>query len=520
MQNETEMVFKEGGGKGTEEKYKPEDNEVLISNPSLQVNRLILVGFISGVVFFVVGIIIGFYAIPGKNNTDTKTVVITQTVTEPSYNIINTPGKRAAMISCLQSAITNHTVESLVLPQSPQYYNESQVFSKFYQNFPIAIVNAAYESTVSKVLVCGGKYGIAVTPRCGGHGNAGNAVQTGAVTLDVKLINQVTYNAQDYTVKVGAGNTAGRAGYYLYQQSNGKRALAVGQKPTVGISGLTLGGGFGFSTRKYGLLCDMMASVRGVLTNGTIVTATANNSYSDLYFASCGGGGGSFFVATQFEFRTMNVSENVTMFHYYIPISSSNWNTATTSILKYQNLSYAFDPRATLNLEILNSTTASITGIFYGTPLQFQIALAAADPSQYFNFFNWRLEYVSYLYAIINLIGWPAPNDASALIQPYDSERNYYQFKSYFLLENLSQQGVRMLLEFFQFSSDGKSAVIWEFQSLGGPQSEFSKVSPLKTAMSHRNARHCLMLKSWGPTLEEGEKWFGVMSNFSYSLAQ
>ncbi len=77
-----------------------------------------------------------------------------------------------------------------------------------------------------------------------------------------------------------------------------------------------------------------------------------------------------------------------------------------------------------------------------------------------------------------------------------------------------------MLLEFFQFSSDGKSAVIWEFQSLGGPYSEFSKVPTLKTAMSHRNARHCLMLKSWGPTIETGDYWFGVMSNFSYSLAQ
>lgn len=201
--------------------------------------------------------------------------------------------------------------------------------------------------------------------RCGGHSNAGLSSTVGLSTLDVRGMSIVEPKFDSMTVKVGAGATAGQAQFKTVNITTNSdtfgAALPVGQKPSVGMTGLTLGGGFGFLTRYAGLLCDRLVSLDAVLpSTGEIVHATADihNEYHDLFWASCGGGGGNFAVVTEFEFNMVPVCGDlggrgleqypcdVVMLHLFVPLDRPgllSW---------YQEWSMRMDPRITPNFEV------------------------------------------------------------------------------------------------------------------------------------------------------------------------
>ena len=190
----------------------------------------------------------------------------------------------------------------------------------------------------------------------GGYSNAGASVMMGhrLLTLrfmdysDVKLNVDVLYgNSSGWdgtkdigTVTVGAGGTAGLIAYFMHvslsfcnhsfvvityllvnayfctwidlmvQNNSSIAVLPVGQHSSIGIGGLTLGGGIGPLTRFGGLLCDRIESLRAIVpttAEGKAVTVTKYNEYSDLFWASCGGGGGNFAVVTEFVFKPLQI---------------------------------------------------------------------------------------------------------------------------------------------------------------------------------------------------------------------
>ena len=123
------------------------------------------------------------------------------------------------------------------------------------------------------------------------------------INITIKVHGRGPWRTPTATVVVGAGATAGQAQYVSYVETNHAAkdtkyelagVLGVGQKPSVGMSGLTLGGGFGFITRYAGLLCDQLKALTAILpTTGKAERVTAHNKYADLFWASCGGGGGN-----------------------------------------------------------------------------------------------------------------------------------------------------------------------------------------------------------------------------------
>ncbi len=132
--------------------------------------------------------------------------------------------------------------------------------------------------------------------RSGGHSYAGYSTTTGLL-IDVTRMNAVTVNQN--TATIGAG--ARLIDVYSTLAQRGL-ALPAGSCPTVGIAGLTLGGGVGVLGRKFGLTCDNLLSAQVVLADGRILTCDASH-YSDLYWALRGGGGGNFGVVTSFTFQ-------------------------------------------------------------------------------------------------------------------------------------------------------------------------------------------------------------------------
>ena len=138
-----------------------------------------------------------------------------------------------------------------------------------------------------------------IAARSGGHSYAGYSTGTGLV-CDVTAMHRVTVNGAAGTATVGAG--ARLIDLYAALAPHGV-CVPGGSCPTVGIAGLTLGGGQGVVGRRFGLTCDVLTSLQVVTAAGDLLTCDANE-HADLYWACRGGGGGNFGVATSFTFAT------------------------------------------------------------------------------------------------------------------------------------------------------------------------------------------------------------------------
>lgn len=142
--------------------------------------------------------------------------------------------------------------------------------------------------------------GVPFAVRSGGHSYAGFSNSDGLV-IDVKGMNAVTVDPADATVTVAGGANNADVGEALARYGV---YFPGGRCPTVGVSGLTLGGGWGFSNRHLGMTCDSLLSTQLATAGGDIVTASEAEN-PDLFWAIRGAGGGNFGVHTSFTYRVV-----------------------------------------------------------------------------------------------------------------------------------------------------------------------------------------------------------------------
>src|SRR5215472_4275682 len=137
-----------------------------------------------------------------------------------------------------------------------------------------------------------------VAVRSGGHNIAGNAVCDGGLLIDLSLMKSVRVDATSATARVEPGATLAD-----FDKESQAFALAtpLGINSTTGVAGLTLGGGFGWTTRKFALTIDNLISADVVTTDAKLVRASEKEN-ADLFWA-IRGGGGNFGVVTSFEFK-------------------------------------------------------------------------------------------------------------------------------------------------------------------------------------------------------------------------
>jgi FAD/FMN-containing dehydrogenase len=194
----------------------------------------------------------------------------------------------------------------VIKPQDADYDAARAVFYSSHNRNPAVIVRPANAPAVARVVALVREAGAELAVRSGGHSVAGHSVVEGGVVLDLSDLKGLELDVQARTAWAETGLTAGE-----YTAAVGAHGLATGFGDTgsVGLGGLTLGGGVGFLARKHGLTVDDLLAAELVTAEGEHLTLDAE-THPDLFWA-IRGGGGNFGVATRFKFRLQEVESIV-----------------------------------------------------------------------------------------------------------------------------------------------------------------------------------------------------------------
>jgi FAD/FMN-containing dehydrogenase len=183
-------------------------------------------------------------------------------------------------------------------PGDAGYDQARKLFYGKFDRRPAAIVRPSGAGEVARVVGLARETGLPLAVRSGGHSLAGHSVAEGGIVLDLSEMTALELDLERRTAWAQAGLTAG-----AYTAAVGAHGLATGFGDTgsVGIGGLTLGGGVGFLVRKHGLTIDNLLAAELVTADGRVLEVD-HERHPDLFWA-VRGGGGNFGVATRFQYR-------------------------------------------------------------------------------------------------------------------------------------------------------------------------------------------------------------------------
>lgn len=195
---------------------------------------------------------------------------------------------------------------SLVVPGDADYDEVRRVWNGMIDKRPAVVARCRSVADVVAAVGFAREHGLLVAVRGGGHSAAGKGTCDDGIVIDLSLMNEVTVDAAARTARAQGGATWGQ--FDAATQAAGL-ASPGGVVSTTGIAGLTLGGGFGWLTRRFGLACDNLTAVELVTVEGQQVVAS-EDSHPDLFWA-LRGGGGNFGVATALQYRLHRVGPEI-----------------------------------------------------------------------------------------------------------------------------------------------------------------------------------------------------------------
>lgn len=186
----------------------------------------------------------------------------------------------------------------LILPGDADYDTARTIVANSADKRPGVIVRARTAGDVQRTVDVARDRGIELAIRSGGHSSAGHSTTDGGIVIDLRDMNEVTIDAGTRTAWIETGATAGQV-----NAATAAHGLVVGfgDAASVGVGGITLGGGVGYLARKWGLAIDLLLAAEIVTADGRLLSADPDTN-ADLFWA-IRGGGGNFGVATRLEFR-------------------------------------------------------------------------------------------------------------------------------------------------------------------------------------------------------------------------
>jgi FAD/FMN-containing dehydrogenase len=195
-------------------------------------------------------------------------------------------------------ALAQRVRGEVVTPGHEAYERTRQLWNAAFDRFPAVIVRAEGTADVAEAVRFANEHGLEIAVRSGGHSLAGLSMLDGAVVVDMSGDHGVEIDVQQRLAWVSPGLTSEELAAQTLPHG---LVLTTGDAPTVGVGGLTLGGGIGWMVRKHGLTIDHLVAAEIVTADGRVTIASAEQ-HPDLFWA-LRGGGGNFGIVTRFQFR-------------------------------------------------------------------------------------------------------------------------------------------------------------------------------------------------------------------------
>jgi FAD/FMN-containing dehydrogenase len=401
---------------------------------------------------------------------------------------------------------------TVVLPGASTFSLEAPVFNAVYDGtMPQALVRCANAQDVSLALAFAKANSLPLTARSGGHGYTGNSTTTGMV-IDVGPMSAITVGSGTATIGAGAKLVD------IYDQlSNQGVCIPSGSCPTIGIAGITQGGGIGVVDRAYGLTCDSLVSAQVVLADGTVVTADAN-THADLFWALRGGGGGNFGIVTSMTFNTFATSD-VTSFS-----ASFAWTDAAAVLAAWQAWPQTLPDTVWSGMVLATSSPTpviEVSGMFLGTDTDFApiwaqfLAAAGATPTSY------SAQVQSFHDAILSSCSGETISQCHLASETSDGEvgRASFVASSDFFNTELPSAGIQALLAAVNVQEAAEVGVLVIMDLMGGA---INRVAPDATAFVHRSAIFSAQYYISGPvgvTAQQVSQAQAIVSGFRTAMS-
>ncbi|MEV7990770.1 FAD-binding oxidoreductase [Streptomyces sp. NPDC086077] len=400
------------------------------------------------------------------------------------------------------SALARDLDGALVRPGDASWPAAHQLYNtRFDALKPAAVAYVAHQGDIGTSLAYARARGIRVAIRNGGHSYAGWSSGNNRLIIDVSKLNHV--RASGSTAVVGAG--AKLIDVYRSLAAKGV-TIPAGSCPTVGVSGLVLGGGHGVVSRAYGLTCDSLTGASLVAAGGKQITADASH-HPDLFWALRGAGNGNFGVVTELHFRTHPAPQAVSAYLTW------PWSKAAAVVKAWQEWGPDQPDEIWSSLHLANAAggtpTVSVAAFSLGTYGELQNAvdrLAARVGASASHVSLKRRSYEESMevyagcssFATDTQCHLPGPTPGRS---PQGAlGRETYAARSDFFDRSLSAAGIRALLA--QVTSVRGGAGSIAFTALGGA---INRVPPTATAFVHRRSRMLAQyIASWQPGTSGG----------------
>ncbi|KAM0227182.1 hypothetical protein ACHAP5_012232 [Fusarium lateritium] len=420
------------------------------------------------------------------------------------FSIVPLPrASSSSLTSCLADANVPFIVEGSVdWQQSIRPWNVRLTYT------PAAV---AIPDTIMQIQVavgCGVDNNVRVTAKSGGHsfGSYGLGGEDGHLVVELQQLNNVTL-FKNGMAKIQPGARLGHVSQELYKQ--GGRAIPHGACPGVGLAGHALHGGYGRMSRTHGLTLDWVTGARVVLADGSMVFCSAHEN-SELFWA-LQGAGSSFGIVAEFEFKTFEAPEYVTLFTIELP-----WNeqAAFDTLSALQDFALTA-PQAFNIFSFVTTTSQVIQGLYFGNQhglmegLQPLLARLIAT--------------VSY----VETVGWLEGLEHYADGEPLDSPAPYNAHGTFYTSSlttpALTQDQIRSLTSTMFLNINNTSARhSWDifFEMHGGPNSAVSQVNSSTTAYPHRDKVILWQLSDTGEHGNLPRESFEVLKDLMTSVTQ
>jgi FAD/FMN-containing dehydrogenase len=349
-----------------------------------------------------------------------------------------------------------------------------------------------------------------IAVRSGRHSYEGYSLSPGIV-IDVKALGYVQFSPGVHTAIVGAGSSL----FFLYAEFLSLGYIFPGGTcPTVGVSGFTLGGGYGFFSRKWGLAVDSLVSVEMVIPSpdgsprGVLVNASATQ-HADLFWAVRGGGAGNFGVVVAFEFRRLPApTGNVTVYRIDFPTAAGALG---ARVMDTWQRWVGDTPRNLTGQLSVYHTSMSSTGLYLGPPTDIKALVAPllALPDAQLS----SLTEMSTMDFVLLLAGCTSLEDCvkQTFETPSPAKPEYWKAKSFYVTDPLPGAGLSVIFDRFM-GPEFRNCCGNNFAGLlidpyGGA---IADVPAADTAFAHRDALYHIQLMSyWSDPADEAaaQQW-------------